>query len=136
MEGKLLYPQFQSNKTVGRQTAANYTNIVHGEEVAQVDTQVSSGDRERLYADCGTKVTGPCELRQAWKYNDITPRTYFSQGGTTFHASKYIRIPINELTNMFPEVNYPVFRSMIFLLTTHRMRSSMITNPSPRYWRN
>jgi len=105
MAGKLLFPQVQSQKTMSRATAARYTEVVHHGTIPPV-TDVTSADIERIYMETGIEIGGPCELRQAWKYNDITPRTYFTSGGTAFHASKYIRDPINLLTNSFPEVNF------------------------------
>lgn len=69
-------------------------------------TDVSSADLERRYAVTGQEVSGPCEMRQAWKYNDLTPRTYFAQGGTAYHASKYIRSVMNSLVDRFPETNF------------------------------
>jgi len=105
-EGRLLYPQLQANKTVSRQTAFKYHSALSDIEGSSFDSRVSSADLEQEYSRSGRLIMGPCELRQAWKYNELTPRTYFAQGGTAFHSSKYIRLPINELTNSFPEVNF------------------------------
>lgn len=104
--GRLLFPQTSANQSVSRFTAAKYQYRVHDQEIKLWDVRVSTSDLERYYSESGVWINGPCELRQAWKYNELTPRTYFSQGGTTFHSSKYIRQPINELTNAFPEVNF------------------------------
>lgn len=105
MAGRLLFPQIQANKTISRGSSALFTDFIHqGNLPARTDT--TSSDLEKLYADSGVEIGGPCELRQSWKYNEITPRTYCSQGGKAFHSSKYMRVPINELTNVFPEVNF------------------------------
>lgn len=61
---------------------------------------------ERYYADTGFEIQGPCELRQSWKYNDLTPRTYFAQGGQAYHDSKYIRDIANSLANSFTETHF------------------------------
>jgi len=106
LSGSLLFPQVQANKSVSRMTAFNYARMVSGQELESFDNQVSSSDLERMYAASGTEISGPCELRQAWKYNDLTPRTYFASGGTTYHASKYIRGPMNALVNSFPESHF------------------------------
>lgn len=105
MEGRLLFPQIQANKTISRTTAALYTDEVHN-GFQFPEKNITSADLEIYYGQTGKKIQGPCELRQAWKYNDITPRTYFAQGGSAYHASKYIRDVINTLTNSFPEVNF------------------------------
>lgn len=106
ISNQLFYPQIQSNKTVSRMTACEFQKQVSGLELGSFDKDVSTASLERLYASSGLEVPGPCELRQAWKYNDLTPRTYFAQGGTTFHASKYIRQVANTLVNSFPETNF------------------------------
>jgi hypothetical protein len=106
MTGALLFPQVQSNKTMSRGTASRYWSIVEQQETGNQDSEVSSSHVERMYALTGIETQGPCELRQAWKYNDLTPRTYFSQGGKVFGASKYIRQVMNTLVNVFPESNF------------------------------
>jgi hypothetical protein len=104
--GSVLYPQLQDSKSVSRETALNYQYAVSGNGDILESSDVTSAMIERFYSETGSQVQGPCELRQAWKYNDLTPRTYFAQGGTVFHASKYIRHIVNSLANTFPEVNF------------------------------
>jgi hypothetical protein len=70
------------------------------------DKDVSSGDLERWYMETGKTIRGPCEVRQAWKFNDLTPRTYFAQGGDTYYASRYIRVVMNALVNAFPQTHF------------------------------
>lgn len=106
LSGRLLFPQMQTNKTVSRDSARIYHDRVHDQEVGSTDKSVSSADLEKFYKDSGIRVGGGCELRQAWKYNEITPRTYFAQGGSAYHASKYIRVPINEMTNSFDQTHF------------------------------
>jgi hypothetical protein len=96
----------QDSRSVSRLTAFNYHREIHGSESASYAHNIASADLERYYAYTGIEVQGPMELRQIWGYNDITPRTYFAQGGTAYHKSKYIRDPVNRLTNVFPEVNF------------------------------
>lgn len=106
MSGTIFYPQVQANKTMSRGTASRYWCLVEGHETGNSASDVTSSCVERMYSVTGMEVPGPCELRQAWKYNDLTPRTYFSQGGTAFAASKYIRSAMNTLVNVFPESNF------------------------------
>jgi len=105
LRGAVFYPQIQPSKSVSRQTAQQYQEKVSGHDQVG-DNRVSSAMLERWYADTGMEIGGPCEIRQAWKYNDLTPRTYFSQGGTTFHSSKHIRQVPNSLAAMFPETHF------------------------------
>lgn len=106
MVGVTLYPQIQSNKTVSRATAQLYHQAVNGEELPYEDSHVSTAILEKYYAETGLEIGGPCEIRQTWGYNDLTPRTYFAQGGKAFHSSKYIRSVFNSLVNAFPETNF------------------------------
>jgi len=91
---------------MSRETAFNYQSQFSSEIDHLYEHNVTSAMLERYYSICGIRVGGPCELRQAWKYNDLTPRTYFAQGGTAFHASKYIRSIMNALANSFPETHF------------------------------
>lgn len=106
LEGQTFFPQMQSNKSVSRRTAYEYSVATSRTNQEILDSRVSTSMLERHYAESGVEIGGCCELRQAWKYNDLTPRTYFAQGGTTFHASKYIRNVANSLCNAFPETNF------------------------------
>lgn len=105
LEGSILYPQIQSSKSMSKETALNYSYAS-----SKIEDPSSKGccsaDLEIWYSLTGEEIRGPCELRQSWKYNDVTPRTYFSQGGDTFFASKYVRDIANNLMNTFQETNY------------------------------
>jgi hypothetical protein len=100
-----LYPQLTGYKNTSRQTAFKYREVV-GKGEWDDDIQVNCVDLERFYAETGIQVGGACELRQAWKFNDLTPRTYFAIGGTAFHHSKYIRPVANAFCNIFPSTNF------------------------------
>jgi len=106
MRGKVLFPQIQTTKSVSRETAAYYHQYVLRDAGFRVDKEVSTAMLERLYAQTGYEVPGACEIRQSWGYGDLTPRSYFPQGGVTFHGSKYIRQVFNLLANVFPETNF------------------------------
>jgi hypothetical protein len=101
----LLLPQLSGVKNTSRQTAYKYREFL-GKGDWDTDVAVNCVDLERLYAETGNMVGGSCELRQAWKFNDLTPRTYFAIGGTAFHHSKYIRQVANALCNIFPQTNF------------------------------
>lgn len=106
MSNKLLFPQFQVGKSISRLSAAEYHNRISGSWEVLSDVNVTTADLERYYAATGMTIPGPCEIRQTWGYNDITPRTYFTPGGDTFDASKYIRDVVNTLASQFEEVNF------------------------------
>jgi len=106
VSGTVIYPQFQNSKSVSRATAADYHYRVHGVESGEHQTMVTTGDLERWYSQSGHQVHGPCEIRQTWGFNDLTPRTYFAQGGDAFQDSKYMKPVINTMADTFPEVNF------------------------------
>lgn len=100
----ILFPQLTGTRSISRMSAYLYHQAHGRDEIEWKD--VTPIDLERTYAETGKVVGGPCELRQAWKYNDLTPRTYFALGGTAFHGSKFIRSIANGLCNLFPSTNF------------------------------
>jgi hypothetical protein len=106
LRGDTFFPQLQVAKSLSRVTAQLYQEKVHGYGRVYTDVNVSSAMLERWYAKTGEEIGGPCEIRQIWGYNDTTPRSYFAQGGRTFHGSKLIRPVLNSLANSFPETHF------------------------------
>jgi hypothetical protein len=47
-------------------------------------------EAEEFYAEEGYLPDGPCEMRYAWKYNDLKPRVYYAQGLSAYKASRYV----------------------------------------------
>jgi len=84
---RVLFPDVNRVKNVGRKTA--YEFLKHRPVKSPVE--VTTLDLELLYADTGIKIQGPCEVRSAFRYNDLKPRVYYCQGGTSYHVSKYMR---------------------------------------------
>lgn len=107
LAGTLLLPQTSSFRHLSRKTAYLYCCSKAGLDVGDdFEVDISARTIERYYADTGRIILGPTELRQAWKFNEITPRTYFALGGKTYHHSKYIRVVANSLCNAFPAINF------------------------------
>jgi len=63
---------------------------------------VTTIDVERYYHTTGVKVGGCCELRQKWYVANLSPRTYFAQGGDAYHRSKYIPKMMDMLCETLP----------------------------------
>lgn len=59
-------------------------------------------DVEILYHRTGIRVEGLVEMRQAWFFNDLKPRTYFALGGTLYFLSCYVQEIFNTLLDIFP----------------------------------
>jgi hypothetical protein len=43
------------------------------------------------YYKSGEQLQGQCELREAWKFNDLKPRFYYCRGGSSHIVSKYMK---------------------------------------------
>lgn len=83
----MLFPHVNRVKNVSRETAQNAIIFRGDWEPGEVTTQ----KLELLYADTGFKAPGPCEMRTAWKFNDLKPRYYYAQGGSSYFASRYCK---------------------------------------------
>jgi len=106
----LFLPRFQRRKTVGRETARRFQQRRHGEvpidlQTGKPDFDVSTGDLLYEYHHYGVQIGGPCEVRVAWKYNDLKPRVYYAQGGSAFFSSLYIQQLANLMVNLFLNTN-------------------------------
>jgi hypothetical protein len=64
-------------------------------------TKITGEEYLRNYFSGGDLVGGSLELRQAWRYNDLTPRTYFCVGGKLFVVSMYAQEIFNTLIDLF-----------------------------------
>jgi hypothetical protein len=51
----------------------------------------STLDLEKHYFDTGEKIEGPCEMRWAWRYNDLQPRCYYCIGGSNYWPARYAK---------------------------------------------
>lgn len=85
--GRLLYPKIQQKKNVSWETGNNY-NLLN---VPIPLSDVTTAKLEAHYERTGHHILGPCEIRSAWKFNDLKPRYYYSQGGTAYKDSKYMK---------------------------------------------
>lgn len=56
---------------------------------------------EQLYARTGYKGQGPTEMKQAFTYNDLRPRIYFSRGASHYFSSQYIQEVFNRIIEAF-----------------------------------
>jgi len=107
----ILYPRC-SSKTVGREVGREFwqttTSVIHDlvwEESQSVSGAVTTQMLQKAEYWSGLTVPGPVEVRTAWKYNDLKPRVYFAQGGTTFPSSKYIQHISNVLVDSLEPVH-------------------------------
>jgi hypothetical protein len=84
---KDLYPKLQRRKNVSQHTAILYKQRYPSADLYQVSTK----DLEVHYYNTGEQLDGDCEMRQAWKFNDLKPRFYYCQGGRDYFKSRYMK---------------------------------------------
>jgi hypothetical protein len=96
----VLFPKIGS-KTVSKASSAELYNLYPG-YIRTSDIGITPVDLERVYHSTGTKVTGPCQMRQKWYANQLKPRTYYAAGGTAIHSSYHLAKPFVELCDILP----------------------------------
>jgi len=82
----VLYPNVQRTKNVSMETGVAY-GVYRQSDPQKVTTK----DLEVLYGESGIQIGGCCELREAWKFNDLKPRLYYCQGGRDYFKSRYTK---------------------------------------------
>lgn len=82
-----LYPQVQRKKNTSRESG-----ILYSQHVPHADPRdVTTKDLEVLRAKEGITIGGACEMRSAWKFNDLKPRLYYCLGGRDYFLSRYFK---------------------------------------------
>jgi hypothetical protein len=59
-------------------------------------------DLERHYYKTGERIGGFCELRTAWKFNDLKPRVYYCCGGDMYWPSRYMKFIAQAFMDALP----------------------------------
>jgi hypothetical protein len=81
---RTIYPSVNRVKNVSDETTSilhNFTDIEYARTV----------DLEIFYARTGIKIGGACEVRSAWKFNDLKPRMYYCTGGNDYWSARYMK---------------------------------------------
>lgn len=100
-----LFPSYNSRKNVSYSTCRAYYEAVGDSTVDDCPTDVTTLDLLKLYYHTGTEVSGVIEMRQAWFFNDLKPRTYYCLGGNDFFHGMYIQEVANLFCNILPSTN-------------------------------
>lgn len=102
----LLHPR-TTHKTCGRKTSESFwaAALPHLPSWERPSTAITTADLERLYLEDGVKIDGPCEVRYAWKYNDLKPRVYYAIGATAYNNAKYVHEIFDELCKISRSTN-------------------------------
>lgn len=102
-----ILPKTNSRKNVGRATQRNYL-VAEGYDLSELDLSLYTVTTLNLlqhYHRTGVSIPGPLEMRQAWFFNDLKPRTYYCLGGTDFTAGMYIQDIANLFVQILPSTN-------------------------------
>lgn len=99
---RVLLPKV-SKKSMGFRSSTQLYTALH-DSVSNVH-KMSTADYEKYYHQTGHQLEGPAEMRQAFFFTDLTPRTYYAQGLTTYNASKYVQQVFNSLQDAFPNTH-------------------------------
>lgn len=93
----IIFPKVNRTKNVSSETRIEYNHLID----PSVD-YVRTVDLEVAYYKTGIQCQGCCEMRAAWKFNDLKPRCYYCQGGTLYWPSRYIKVFATELLKSIP----------------------------------
>jgi len=96
-----LYPQFQRNKNMSRESAQMLNEEGYKRE-GKMWRDFGTLDLERYYARTGIMVKGNCEMRLAWKYNELKPRCYYCIGGACYWPARFIKPLAVKMMNANP----------------------------------
>jgi len=99
----LFYPRI-SRKLIGQKALANAKALLDPLHATSYES-ASMLDIERAYHQTGIRLSGPAEMRSAFKYSDLKPRVYYAQGPDTFHTSKVIQAIFNIMVDSFENTN-------------------------------
>lgn len=97
---KALFVPKTSRKSMG--VLASYEAIKAFDLRLDFGSKLSTEDIEFWYWRTGEYPRGPCEMRQAWFYNDLTPRTYYATGSGVHRWARFSQKIFNMLLDQFP----------------------------------
>jgi hypothetical protein len=102
LDGTMIYPR-SSKKSTSLSTKYQYAKKMGNLDL--LNDHITLQDVERMWSRGEGKIEGCVEMRQAWKYNDLKPRTYFACGGSMYYPSRYIQPVMNALVDAFPSTD-------------------------------
>lgn len=100
-----------TSRGVSRQARESLKDLRRNEDTPWLSREeekrpITSIDVVKHFIFNGSWATGVCEMKQKWYPAQLTPRTYFAQGGTAIRASCYLRNFFNDFTDTY----YPTER--------------------------
>jgi len=101
MQDDILFPAVQRNKNMSQETCNMlFTSGYRREDRGCLN--YSTIDLERHYHQTGQMVGGSCEMRWAWRFNDLKPRCYYCTGGSCYWSSRYMKPIAINFMNLLP----------------------------------
>jgi hypothetical protein len=104
VSSQVLVPN-PSNKSMGYHSSADFWRTVYPDRQVMELRPVSSCDLEEFYAETGLVTKGPCEVRYAWKYNDVKPRIYYAMGADAYFAGRYVDYLFDSMQRLYRNTN-------------------------------
>jgi hypothetical protein len=99
ISSKIIYPH-----SGVKMLATGSASTLGGDPSLSLDN-CSTRQAESKYSRYGVLGEGPCEMKQRWVPGSLVPRTYYAQGLTAYHSSKYLRNAFNDLADLFRNIN-------------------------------
>jgi len=96
----LQFPKVQRKKNMAMES--QNALLQRGYESERSYGNWTTLDLELYKAQSGVAIAGGCEMRWAWRYNDLKPRCYYCIGGENYWPSRFIRRIAIEFMNTIP----------------------------------
>jgi len=86
----VMFPKVQRRKNMSRETCMLLAEKGYKRKgVSEKD--FTTLDLELHKVETGEEIQGDCELRYAWKFNNLQPRAYYCIGGSQYWPSRYMK---------------------------------------------
>lgn len=87
---RILFPHVQRKKNMSRDTCKRLYDAGYTDGDRQW-TDFRTLDLELHKYRTGESIQGNCEMRSAWKFNELKPRFYYCTGGTMYWRTRYMK---------------------------------------------
>jgi hypothetical protein len=101
-QSHIFMPFYNRRRNLGYLTQDYMFQLSDSGSSVLSEYNLTSADAVRLYHETGTQIPGPMEMRFAWRYNDLSGRTYYACGGDAIWAGLYIKQLAKDLLNLLP----------------------------------
>lgn len=85
----ILFPKVQRRKNMSRESCDLLWEAGYRSPRSRYDQ--TTLDLELFKRQSGIEIGGKCEMRWAWRFNDLQPRCYYCIGGDAYWTSRYMK---------------------------------------------